>query len=107
MIRSFACLVFAAALVSLAACSEFSSYCGKKIDCEGGNDNDKSACADQTEGDEDEASDYGCSSQFGALQTCKENSATCTSGRFSSGASCAQQSKDLEACVGAATGQKH
>jgi hypothetical protein len=107
MVRSFACLVFAAALVSLAACTEFSTYCGKKMDCEGGNDKDRSACADQAEGDEDEASDYGCSSQFSALQTCKEDSATCAAGRFSSGASCGQQSKDLEACVGAATGQKH
>ena len=107
MVRSFACLVFAAALVSLAACSEFSSYCGKKMDCEGGNDNDRSACSDETEGEEDESSEYGCSSQFSALQTCKENSATCTAGRFSSGTSCEQQSKDLQSCVGSATGRKH
>jgi hypothetical protein len=107
MIRSFACFAFAAAITCFPACTEFSSLCGKSIDCEGGNDKDKAACADKAEAAEDEASDYGCSTQFGALVTCTEDHATCTMGKFSVSSGCDQTEKDLETCISANSARKH
>ncbi len=79
-------------------CVEYSTYCGNLVDCAGGNDKDKSACADAIEGEEDAAKDYGCSDQFDSLQTCRETNSTCANRNYGT-AACDAQKSALENCV--------
>src|SRR5579883_1037349 len=75
--------LFVLGALALVACSgEYSDYCGKKIDCEGGNDKDKSACNDSTEGQENSASDYGCGDQFDKLADCVKNNSSCNNKQY-------------------------
>ncbi len=87
-------------------CVEYSTYCSNKIDCEGGNDKDKSACADAVESEEDQAKDYGCSDQFEALASCAIDGASCIAGRYKTQANCDNQETALQTCIKNATGKK-
>ena len=79
-------------------CVEYSTYCSNLVDCAGGNDKDKSACADTLEGEEDTAKDYGCADQFDAMQTCRENNSTCANRNYGT-AACDAQKSAYENCV--------
>ncbi len=94
-------------LCAASACVEYGSYCSNKIDCEGGNDKDKSACADRQEGEEDEAKDYGCADQYEALASCAFDNASCIAGRYGTQANCSNQATALDTCISNATGRKH
>jgi hypothetical protein len=88
-------------LLGVTSCaSVFSDYCDKEVSCAGGNDKDKSACADSLRGDEKAASDYGCADQFDAVYTCRNNG-TCdpTNKRFQT--ACDVQKKALDDCIAA------
>ncbi len=97
--------LFAALLCGAATCVEYSTYCGKKIDCEGGNDKDKAACADEAEGSEDSAGDYGCSKEFDDYATCLQEKAACTNSKYGT-ADCNGQGTTLSTCIKGATGKK-
>jgi hypothetical protein len=79
-------------------CVEYSSFCSNAVDCVGGNDKDKSACADGLEGEEDAAKDYGCSTQFDAWQTCLETNSVCVQRSYTTQA-CNAQNDAVEACI--------
>ena len=92
---------FAALVVLFAAngCGEgYPSYCDNKMKCEGGNDNDKSACVDQLEGNEETAEDYNCGDQYDALFTCQSDGASCVQGRYGTQANCSTQENALQTC---------
>jgi hypothetical protein len=89
-------------LLGVTSCASlFSDYCDKKMNCIGGNDKDRSACADSLRGDEKSAADYGCSDAFDSLYTCRNNTAVCNAGKFDS--SCDGQNKLLDDCIRAAS----
>ena len=99
LLAPFAFLVLVPLLGVTSCASVFSDYCDKQMNCVGGNDKDKSACADQLRGQEKAASDFGCADQFDAAYTCRNNTAVCIAGKFSS--SCDAQNKVLDDCVSA------
>lgn len=103
-------LACAASLVVLCAstgCGEgYPSYCDSKINCEGGNDNDKSACVDSIEGEEEQAEDYGCGDQFDQVFTCESNGASCVQGQYATQSNCQGQRQALDTCIQANSGRK-
>jgi len=97
LLAPFAFLVLIPLLGVTSCASVFSEYCDKRANCEGGNDKDRAACADQLRGDEKAASDYGCADQFDAAYTCRNNTAVCNAGKFST--ACNTQNDALDACI--------
>lgn len=95
-------------ILSLAGCSrEFADFCGKKVDCEGGNDKDKLACTDDVEALEDKASDYDCGGLFDAWIKCQTESSTCTDAKYApSSSDCVAQNRDLDNCQSLSSGKK-
>ncbi len=108
MLRSIFTTAFLVASFALgtAACVEFSDYCSKKVDCEGGNDKDKAACADGAEGEEDAAKDYGCSKEFDDLDQCVQDHSVCQNSKFTVGTECSGQQTTLNTCIKNNTGKK-
>ncbi len=95
-----AAVVVVTGLVCLPGCSsKFTDYCDKAQGCIGGNDKDKAACVAQTEESKNEAAAYGCSTEFDAVADCEIASATCQSGKFTSGTACAGQATALSLCT--------
>lgn len=89
-----------AVLGALPACSSrFSDFCDKSQGCIGGNDKDKAACVAQADEAKNEASAYGCSTEFDAVADCEIANSTCQSGKFSSGSACKAQSTALSLCT--------
>lgn len=94
-------------LLGVTSCASlFSDYCEKRMNCEGGNDKDRAACADSLRGEEKAASDYGCSDGFDAYYTCRNNYGVCNGGRFETNQSCDGQKKVYEDCVSANSARK-
>ncbi len=104
--KIFLALLGAALSFSAVACVEFSDYCSKKIDCEGGNDKDKAACASEAEGLEDAAKDYGCADKFGLAQDCIEAHSVCNNSKFTTGTECSGELQTLSQCQHDASGRK-
>jgi hypothetical protein len=89
-----------AVLGALPSCSSrFSDFCDKSQGCIGGNDKDKAACVAQADEAKNEASAYGCSTEFDAVADCEIANSTCQSGKFSSGSACKAQSTALSLCT--------
>jgi len=97
-------LLACAVTAGLAACgdSSFDDYCARVTSCQGGNDKDRKACIDVAESMKQEASDYGCSSQFKDLQACQTSTGTCTAKAFTT--SCSVQDEAVATCEVAAGG---
>ncbi|HQY59792.1 MAG: hypothetical protein IPF92_27745 [Myxococcales bacterium] len=92
-------LVALAGLGALPACSSsFTDFCDKAQGCIGGNDKDRAACVAQVDEQKNEASAYGCSTEFDAMADCQVANSTCQSGKFSSGTACKAQSEALSLC---------
>jgi hypothetical protein len=100
-------LVSLGLIAGLFACgSSFDDYCSKKTSCLGGNDKDKQVCVDAEEGKKNEASDYGCSSQYQDYTTCRNSAATCNGSQFYV-TGCGAQQNAYDGCVTAASKVQH
>lgn len=104
ILAPFAFLTLLPILGVTSCASLFSEYCDKRMNCLGGNDKDRSACADELRGEEKAASDYGCSDQFDAYYTCRNNTATCVAGKFDT--DCNAQNDSIDACIKANSATK-
>lgn len=104
ILAPFALLALIPLLGVTSCASLFSDYCDKRINCIGGNDKDKSACADTLRGEEKAAADYGCGDAFDAYYTCRNTNTVCSNGKFES--NCDGQNKVLDDCVRAASGTR-
>lgn len=104
LLAPFAFLALIPLLGVTSCASLFSEYCDKRMNCAGGNDKDRSACADQLRGEEKAAADYGCSDAFDSYYTCRNNTAVCNNGKLDS--NCDGQGKILDDCEKAASALK-
>lgn len=97
---STAAILAIPAFFGLTSCASlFTEYCDKQMSCIGGNDKDRAACASEIRGEEKAAADYGCSDSFDAYYECRNSTAVCTAGKFST--SCDEQRKAYQACIDA------
>jgi len=107
LIVRLACFAGLVVLCASAGCGEgYPSFCDARINCEGGNDNDKSACVDQLEGEEEQAEDYNCGDQFDQAYTCNTNGAACNAGRYRTQSNCDSQNLALSTCIQNNSGKK-
>jgi hypothetical protein len=98
--------VLGALLLSASCSGRYGDYCDKLIDCEGGNDKDRSACVEFAKAEADVADDYDCGDAFDTAFDCLVNSSVCTAERKLDDKACDDQRKAERACIEAAS-SKH